>query len=85
MSDRKVTDKKKLFGKFTHNFKGFNHTCKFLLLASFNKLELFTTLERFLVSSPSSRVSCKRKRCRPTANLRKASPRISSLSRDRRS
>lgn len=62
-----------------------NYTCKLLLVASFSKLELFTTFERFLVSWPSSSNACKRKKCRPTANLRKASPSSSSLSRENRS
>ena len=70
---------------YTDHFQKYYHTCKLFLLASLNKLELFTAFDRFLVSSPSSRVSCNRKKCRPTANLRKASPSVSSLSRERRS
>lgn len=58
-------------------------TCNLFSVASFSKLELFTTFERFLVSCPSSRASCKRKRRLPTANLRNASPRTSSLSREK--
>ena len=58
-------------------------TCNLFAIASFSKLELLTTLERFLVSCPSSRASCKTKRRLPTAYLRNASPRTSSLSREK--
>ena len=76
--------KSKLLHNEDHILKH-NQTCKLLLVASLNKLELFTALDLLLVSSPSSSASCKRKRCRPTANLRKASPSDSSLSREKRS
>jgi len=58
-------------------------TCKLFLIATMYRLELLTAFERFLVNCPSSKASCKRKRCLPTANLRNASPSTSSLSREK--
>lgn len=60
-------------------------TCKLLLIASSQRYELFTRLERFFVSCPSSSPSKERKLCRPTTYFKNASPSTSNLSREKRS
>ena len=71
-----------LFEKYLRNPA---FTSNLYLMASLHRFELLTALDRFLVNCPSSKASYLRKRCRPTANLRKASPRTSSLSKEKRS